>query len=190
MPLSIRRWIYVVPGFTQTRGSRTRLIDLWARLHHRHSDSHTVVSLLPWKADWKSEAEFVLRLSVAIPLILVAAYSWGAGWGFVRFAKELKHRGLSVRHAWLIDPVYRHPYWLGQWRALIPWWSVKIPNNVQHVTWWRQKQSIPRGHDLIADRSKTLLEPPQEISVDHIHADDHLPVMEEVYRQIGEELHA
>ena len=50
----------------------------------------------------------------------------------------------------LSDAVYRHAYWLGNWRALVPWSVIEIPANVQRVTWFRQYSDRPQGHDLRA----------------------------------------
>ena len=182
------RWIYVIPGFTQTRGTRTRLIDLWARLHSTKSNHTTTVQLQPWKSDWKSEAEFISRLSVERPRIFIVAYSWGAGYGFIQLARQLAKRGIEIARAWLLDPVYRHPYWLGQWRAFVPGIPIVIPENVRRVTWWRQEQSWPRGHELRAISPKTRIDEPHYVRVDHVHMDDHRPTLHQIALELQEEL--
>lgn len=179
-------WIYVIPGFTQTRGTRTRLIELWMRLYKRLSDRGVSVQLQPWKSDWESEAELITRTSSPSPSVYVVAYSWGAGWGFSQLAKELRARGIGIKHAWLIDPVYRHRYLAGQWRALLPWVPIKVPSNVKRVTWWRQKETLPHGHDLKAESEFTEIEPPVWVEgVEHVHMDDFWPITLDIQDELG-----
>ncbi len=182
------RWLYVIPGFTQTRGTRTRLIDLWATMHAAKSSNTTTVQLQPWRSDWKSEAEFISRLSVEHPRILVVAYSWGAGYGFIQLADQLARRGIEVAKAWLLDPVYRHPYLLGQWRAFMPRIPIVVPENVRRVTWWRQDQSWPMGHELRAESPRTRIDEPRYVRVDHVHMDDHRPTLRQIAAELEEEL--
>lgn len=172
-----RRVVYVVPGFLQTAGSRSGLIDLWGDLHREHAAPDCRVELRPWATDWGSEAELVHRTSEPDARIVVVAFSWGAGFGFVQFAKALRRRGRRIKGAALIDPVYRHWYRLGNWRAFFPRIPIRIPSNVDRVRWWRQQQSEPRGHNLAAASKLTAIEPPIWIQVDHVHADDHPPTI-------------
>lgn len=181
-------WVYVIPGFTQTRGTRTRLIDLWADFHAEYAGPSAVVQLQPWCSDWASEAEFIARSSRTYPRIFVVAYSWGAGYGFVQLAKHLADRGLDVLRAWLIDPVYRHRYWLGQWRAFVPSVPITVPANVKRVSWWRQDKSYPKGHDLRAAAQSTHVEDPHWLNVGHVHMDDHRPTLNLIASQLRREL--
>ena len=160
--IRFNKWIYVIPGFTQHRGTRTKMIDLWARLYANLGGNGTSIQCQPWCADWRSEAELICRTSEFNPEIYVIAYSWGAGWGFTQLSKQLRQRGYRINHAWLIDPVYRHNYVLGQWRALVPGIPIKVPSNVDHVTWWRQNETYPKGHDLKAkDGAGTFIDEAQ-----------------------------
>lgn len=183
--MSFDRHIYVATGFLQHAGTRTRLIDLWQRLHADYAGAKTCVKLLPWDANWAAEAELVHRTSGPDPLVLMVAYSWGAGWGFTQLAKQLGRRGLRIRRACLIDPVYRHSYWLGNWRAFVPAWPIKVPANVDRVTWWRQRISQPYGHDLRSVSGKTKIDRPHQITAAHIHMDDHRQIMQDCYEIIS-----
>lgn len=169
--------LYVITGFLQDRGSRSGLVDLWAKLHAEHAGRNTTVRLCPWNAQWDAEAEFLLRISEPNPTVGVVAFSWGAGWGFVHLAKQLRKRGLAIRHGCLIDPVYRHRYILGNWRAFVPGIPILIPRNVERVTWWRQNQTWPRGHQLLGF-GKTRIENPGIEDVGHVFMDDHAPILE------------
>lgn len=179
--MKFRNVIYIITGFLQTSGSRSGLIDLWRDLYVTHAEQETLVRLLPWRSDWSAEGEFIFRLSEPRPSIGVVAFSWGAGWGFVRLAKALNARGLEVRHACLIDPVYRHSYWLGQWRAFVPGIPIAIPSNVRRVTWWRQQQDWPRGHKLTGSGNtviaNTVIAPPINVSASHVYMDDNPAIL-------------
>ena len=188
--MAFSRHIYVIPGFLQDLGTRTRLIDLWQSLHGQLCGVHCSVQLRPWNSDWNAEAEFISRLSDDRPRVVTIGYSWGAGWGVVQLAKQLAKRGLGIKRACLIDPVYRHQYALGNWRAFIPWVPITIPRNVQRVTWWRQRQSWPMGHNLRAKHTgRTIIEPPGLIQADHAHMDDQESVIKQC-REIAMEVAA
>lgn len=162
-------WCYVIEGFLQTAGSRTRLIDCWQQLHGALCDDEHSIQLRTWKADWAAEAELLDRLSVKDPTVVLIGYSWGAGWGAMQMAKHLDKRGVRVTRALLIDPVYRHRYWLGNWRAFVPWIPIRVPANVDHVTWWRQKRNLPRAHPLVGG---VKIDAAQLVDCDHQHMDD------------------
>lgn len=48
----------------------------------------------------------------------------------------------------LSDPVYRHKYWAGNWRAFVNCIPIKISDNVEQVHWFRQKENWPKAHEL------------------------------------------
>lgn len=170
---AICQWRYVITGFLQNQGTPTRLIKLWDLLRTRHSSATSAVRLCPWNTNWSHEAEFVFRLSNGDPpRVVVCAYSWGAGWGAMELARQLERRGLDVQSMVLIDPVYRHCYSLGQWRALVPWSQIRVPANVHEVHWFRQAVSRPAGHDLVAESTGTVIHPSVVLRVDHVHMDD------------------
>lgn len=161
----VKSWLYVITGYLQTRGTRTRLVGLWKRLHDCYASPSTVVALCPWSTDWDAEAEFVYRLSCKFgrPSVRVFAYSWGAGWGFTRFACALGRRSIHVTDAVLSDPVYRHGYRLGNWRALVRWPRIAIPPTVRRAEYFTQDAGWLRGHKLRAVGPNTILEGPREV---------------------------
>ena len=117
-----------------------------------------------WNADVKGLAAFCLRQGFRE--VIVIGYSWGAGYAAPRFCAQLAKHGVEVPQLLLCDPVYR-PRWLPAWlgafplafRALLPGAKVKIPGNVRRVAWVRQTQTLPKGHDLVAEEERTVIEP-------------------------------
>jgi hypothetical protein len=70
----------------------------------------------------------------------------------------------------LCDPVYRHWYVLGDWRAFVPWIAIQIPCNVRRVDWLRQKTNWPRGHELVAEcEGATDIADPILLECEHVH---------------------
>lgn len=145
--------VYVpIMGFTQDTSRVTGIEKIWRELR-KHSSSKTwVFPPQVWNADWKSLAHLIANNASACVEIVVVAYSWGAGHGFVSLAKELAKYGLKVVCAYLADPVYRSPRLLMRWRSLVnrgplaP--TIHIPDNVKEVRWTRQSRNKPQGHDL------------------------------------------
>ena len=168
----IHSWVISICGFTQSEQRTSGLERLWLRLRSVASSRTCVAAPLEWKHNWRTFAERVWRTSVVRPRITIVAYSWGCGHGFVKLARELQKRGLSVSDAVLCDPVYHS--WLRPWRALFFSPAITIPANVQRVHWYRQNQNRPRGTDLVAeDNRKTEIEPVHWINATHQYADDH-----------------
>lgn len=169
-------WHVPICGFTQSLAAPTGIELLWQSLRREHHNGRVCV-LDPqcWNRRWEDLAEFVWRFRpAATPRIAVYAYSWGAGWGFVQFAKALRRRGLIVDVAVLCDPVYRHG-WIGNWRALWPASTIRVPCNVSCVHWLYQRQSWPRGHQPVPeDPTNTSVMGGHEIEdTDHTYMDDH-----------------
>lgn len=170
----IKRWVYVITGFMQTAGTRTRMIDLWRGLDAL-TGNDTRIELRTWWADWDAEAEMVLRTADINhdPLILVFAYSWGAGWGAMEFAKRLEDRQLLIKHMVLSDPVYRHWYSAGNWRSFFPYIPIYIPVNVENVDWFRQVRDWPRAHPLLPlDKKATKVSLPITLPGNHASMDE------------------
>jgi hypothetical protein len=163
------RWAYVIDGFLRHAGKRTRQIELWERLH-RAGDANFRAQLCVWNQNFEAEAEFVFRMSTAAPKICIFGYSWGAGHGAMQFCRRLEARGVQVDHLVLCDPVYRHWYTLGNWRAFVPWIPIVIPCNVRKVHWLRQMTNWPRGHRLKprCDEATNIAEP-MVLDCEHVH---------------------
>jgi len=151
---------------------------LWLKLR-RHESPTTRVSYFPWDAPWSGIAEHFLRTGPEDDFttleVGVFAYSWGVGNGFITLAHELRDRGMKIASAVLSDGVY-HSGWF-PWRALwSPLWKpvIVVPDNVRTVRWFRQKEEVLRGHDVVAkDRDATRIHRPTTLTIRHSYMDDH-----------------
>ncbi len=173
----IEAWHVCVSGYTQHIGQLTGLARLWAELHRQHAGPTAVVALHEWNSNFERIAESIELCSMLLdepPAINVYAYSWGAGWGFLRFAEALQRRGLKINHAILSDPVYRSVWAAFRYRSLIGHPQIVVPANVENVRWFRQHTNKPAGHDLVAaDPRRTNIAPPLIIpGVVHAYMDD------------------
>jgi hypothetical protein len=171
----IETWHFVISGFRQHLDRPTGSQLLWSKLRNAHSNGSVCVELREWNSDWNAIAEFVWRFrpAHAPPRVFVYAYSWGAGWGFVRLARELARRGLSVECAVLADAVYRARWISLSWLSLVGLPHVRVPRNVREVYWYFQRRSLPRGHAVVAeDPRATTVHPGIECQSDHSWMDD------------------
>lgn len=167
-------FLVLVSGFTQNDGKPTGMLNLFQRLTEFRSPT-TSVELLPWYADFNQKAENILLCASTEtrPKIMTVGYSYGGGWGLTQLHKQLKKRGLVVGHAIYCDAVYRSGNWLTAWRSLVPYPFVRVADNVRHVSWLRQKQGKPMGHDLYAESpQKTYIEKPICLNCEHVYMDD------------------
>lgn len=171
--MATKTWHVCISGFTQKSNTPHGVFRLWQKLC-QYRNSNTAVELFPWNAKWEELAECIFLCSSEIkPKIYLYCYSWGGGWGMTRLCTALQKRGLTVTHVVLSDAVYRHWYLLGSWRALVPWSRITVPSNVRRVTWFRQKESLPSGHNLRAqDPTATYIEKPTWLKLSHVYADD------------------
>jgi hypothetical protein len=102
-------------------------------------------------------ARFMLRNSDGRCVVCVVAYSWGAGVGFIEFARHAEVLGITIVVAVLADPVYRSrllPAWLPLNPRSVMLWSrpvIWVPASVRNVRWVRQTGTRPSGHDLRAE---------------------------------------
>ena len=171
---AIRTWHIVISGFLQHEGLPVGMVQLWRDLLQAHAGPDTCVELREWNADWAALAEFIGRYrGERPPRIAIYGYSWG-GMSAVLLARQLQRRGIKVQWMVLSDPIYRHWYPLGNWRALWPWSEIVVPTNVGNVESFRQRTSWPRAHRVVAaDINKTHIDPPWETKwADHAHMDD------------------
>ncbi|KKN11269.1 hypothetical protein LCGC14_1028260 [marine sediment metagenome] len=170
----IKNWIICICGFLQSEGTPNGVVGLWSWLHSEHSVPDTRVELRAWNDRWSELAELIWRMRPADNHVSVkiVGYSFG-GYSATLLAKELGKRGIEVRAMVLSDPVYRHWHRLGWWRAMWPWSEIKIPSNVREVWWFRQRQNLPRGHELVAEKPRnTTIHEPRVLKRDHAWMDD------------------
>jgi hypothetical protein len=155
---TIKQWHIVISGFTQGAGDLHGCERL--EMQMRAIASPTVyVGLRTWQNDWAGLARKIDRVSHKNPQVFVYAYSWGAGNGFVRLAKELGKRGIAVQHAVLADPVYCSPIasgipglrWLSRGAGVLARKTIKAPDNVRRIDYFTQSETFPRGSDIAGD---------------------------------------
>lgn len=171
----IHTWHILISGFTQDANEPSGTEALWSQMRQL-SSAGICVQCMTWKDDWAGLAERITRTSVKLPRVYIYAYSWGAGHGFTTLADELGKRGIWVRHAVLCDPVYRSrllPTWLPfNPLSLMRTPKIRVPKNVDRVSWLRQKQNRPAGHDLKADTPATQIDKPILLARNHAWMDD------------------
>ncbi len=170
----------VISGFLQNEGKVHGMVRLWGDLYHEHACEDTLVMMKTWNDNMDSLAEFIWRMADDGPIIRVYGYSWG-GAAAMKLAKALKKRGHKVCTMVLSDAVYRHSYWLGNWRAFVRCFKIVVPSNVKGVWWFRQKSKFGRlsGHDIVADQSsvgfdKATVLQPVWCNCSHQYMDDSL----------------
>ena len=190
--LPLYKGIYVIPGFLQNRGDDNGMVSLWKSLHVMYSSYSTRVELAHWNSDWRAHAECINRMSDDQQAkVAVVGYSWG-GYSATLLARELAKHGRKVQQMVLCDAVYRHNYWLGNWRAMCPLSKIKIPANVEEVTWFKQQQNYPRGHKLKPESDTTKINSPMELKYKHQKCDDsyvfHKEVFKACHRTMGKNL--
>jgi hypothetical protein len=126
---------------------------------------------------------------------MAIGYSWGAGHGVMQLGRALGELGLTIDHAVLADPIYRHP-WLPSWlqvRSLLNWvWAptITVPAAIRQVRWCRQIQSKPMAHNLKrvyqrhappADRGVGIEPPALADGHDHLSIDESAVFRRQVY---------
>lgn len=177
MPIH-RLWVYVVGGRLQTLGSSNGSIQMWHQLECEFArPCEQYVQFLRWRDNMSDVAEHAWQLrplgNPSNMTVIICGYSWG-GFSATLLAKQFRRRGVKVKHMILCDAVYRHWYHLGQWRALVPWSTINIPDNVKNVAWAVQRNSLPSGHTVKAcDSVKTAMSHyPVLLEAEHNYADE------------------
>lgn len=181
-PRNFERLVFLILGFTQRTTSLTGIEKVWrvARQWATPLDSkhptHVATPRL-WDDDWEGTAAFIARNAIAEPIVDIVGYSWGAGHGAMELARELELLGLPVTRMVLADPVYRSP-WLPTWLPANPLSmtgipSITVPGNVGEVWWTRQYNNKPAGHNLVAAKDSTVINPAEvRKELDHDQMDD------------------
>jgi pimeloyl-ACP methyl ester carboxylesterase len=174
------KWIIPITGFRENPRHESGLERIWKNLRPLASASTVVVTPYEWNEDLGGLVNFILRNSPAGPTeVMVIAYSWGCGVGFVKFAREAACVGLRITVAVLCDPVYRSrlfPTWLpfnplSVSRFLRP--TITVPPSVERVEWVRQNLDIPQGHNLVAeDPARTKVGLGRYVRSGHTRIDD------------------
>lgn len=169
-------WVILISGFLQDRSRPNGIVRLWQRLFHRADQNLHIESPWVWNERWAERAEmlWLAEQELGRPLkIIVAGYSYGAGWGAMQLAKQLRKRGMGVYWAVLSDPVYRCSWLIGRWLAMTVFGVIGVPDNVANVSWFRQRMNRPQAHDLLPmDEQVTHIREPKELKRTHQYMDD------------------
>ncbi len=162
----------VISGFLQYEGKPNGMIRLWRDIHHHCSGPECLVLMKTWNDDMNALAEFIWRLSIFKPRVCVYGYSWG-GAASAKLAGHLGDRGIRVDTMVLSDAVYRHGYWLGNWRALVPFSSITV-DNTDRVFPFRQGSRLGKisGHEILPANERTKVYNTHWFSLSHQHMDD------------------
>lgn len=183
-PMPIRRWIILFSGFLQDASQRHGSTLLWRELYARHAGPETVVEPHPWNTHVRTLALRIRNESNGqAPDVVIGGYSFG-GMTAANLARELGYTGIPVRQMVLSDPVYRHGYYAGWWRSLMPWCEIEIPENVWEVKYFVQDNPRfwlgrdggwiqPAGHRLVPqNKGATTIHEPIYLPHDHSSMDD------------------
>lgn len=138
-------WWLIFSGFSQRSDRPHGCLRLYRRLA-MHRMPHTELRLLTWDADVRALADEMATLGTQ--RVLVAAYSYGAGWGARRLAWHLQSRGIAIDLMLLSDPVHRTWFRPLNLRALLPTGHrfkprIVLPATVRRVRTWRQITEPP-----------------------------------------------
>ena len=187
----ITKRIICITGFLQRLYTPNGVERLWMKLRENEGPN-CCVSLLPWDTDWRGFAEHVLRTGPPYQStieIKVAAYSWGAGYGFIKLAQQLNKRGIGIKTAVLSDPVYRNVWalWRSLWSPILGEPKIYIPSNVDEVYYFRQREFRPYGCQCVAeDMDCTKIVDCGLLQAPHIWMDEAEPFHRKAIEKLGE----
>ena len=148
--------VQCIGGFTQTEDEWNGVMQIKERLLSEldeYSALSVRVSFKPWNAEWGRIAKRMHllrnRYSRERFVVVVCAYSWGAGNGLKKLADQLARYDIEIEVVVMSDGVY-HSWWLPKslWflevRALFGL-AIRLPTNVKAVHGFAQTESRPRG---------------------------------------------
>lgn len=178
--------VFVVSGYTQKRWSCAKDAGSVAlyRMLRSIAAPRTAVYLREWDDDPRGWARLVVRDKTPEGRVIVCAYSYGGGWWFDHFARELFDAGVPVDVAVLCDPVYREKHWWLRWRAFFAQ-SQRIPENVRRVAHFTQHRTEPGGDRLIADPAATDYHGPYVLPYTHTRMDNAVEYHSRATREVG-----
>jgi len=178
----------VIGGFTQRRNRWHGMLKLNEKVIAAVGmSSHRRVWFQRWCDPWKQIAEHVwlLKEEAGQELrVFVYAYSWGAGWGAMQFAKHLSDANIKIEVMVISDAVFRHPVLIMRWTAMTKLGTIQIPDNVNVVHRFYQKRGRPMGHKVHWNAIETEIQTDRELHYEHAKMDDasefHAKVLEVV----------
>lgn len=150
--------VQLISGFTQTEENWNGVHELREKLLAELDDYSSLsvrVRLGEWHDNWYAAARQVYMLRERYPdepfVVVCFAYSWGVGNGLTKFAKYLDRFGVDIAHAVVSDPVYRHWFTPGNWRAMWGDRRIAIPSNVHRIEGFHQRTDLPHGRQPMGD---------------------------------------
>ena len=164
-PTYQRREIHLFAGFLQDADLPTGTFRIWSTIYEQCAGPNCVVQMHAWDTNPRVLAQRIANSALGVnPArvdIVLGGYSFG-GMTAALVAKQLRAVGHRVRKMVLCDPVYRHWYYAGWWRSLIPWSQITIPSNVSDVEYFLQRNPRfeigryggiiqPAGHDVVPE---------------------------------------
>lgn len=186
---TISDWVILEMGFLQKQGRMNGMVKLFlkvlATLQRDYPQAR--VEIHPWGVEPDDRAEFILQAKKRNTKlrIVIIGFSYG-GYTAKLIADRLKDRGIEVDLVIMLDAVYRHWYALGWWRAFWPWSTIRICDSVRRVIQYRQKNSLPRGHRIVAeDPRKTKIGEIRWVNATHIFVDDQQYIHDECLSEIA-----
>lgn len=188
-------YIILCTGFCQYPG-RENGFDKIRRALEEYRSSDVDVRVLTWDADHVSIVSQIMRdLDHAPAAFVVAGYSYG-GFLATKVCEEIGSYVLddgtqynvddlilvdAVARPWvrlpmpirkLIAPALRY---LFTFTSIIPWNTINVPSCVGHVDVFRQRETLPKGHAVVATDA-TVREPTVWLETPHVEVDDNLQV--------------
>lgn len=182
------RHIIFILGYTQSKATPIGLtqlhyeIDIFSR--NDPDFNRTRIDIYPYRSDWRAIAVWIWRHSIKEPIIDVFAYSWGAGYGFKKFSKELQKHNLKINQAVLLDPVkYKYLPGLAQLVAFTPWQYIRLRTNIKYVQVLRQRNSFLKGHPVLVQPPTKFFEHAFDKTRTHNEMDES-PLFKKLVREI------
>ncbi|QDT39745.1 alpha/beta hydrolase [Stratiformator vulcanicus] len=182
-PKRVSTHVVCITGFLQRHGSPySGIFGIWRKLLGHADAVRFLPHLMFWNSRFRDVADTILTFRNGCDLrVVIIGYSWGAGYGAMKLAEQLRRRGVTVDAMVLCDPVYRSRLFATRWLALvgelpISGWRprIRVPDNVSRVMYWRQTMAMPRGHQLVAaDPEVTKIDDRGLLDADHVNVDNH-----------------
>jgi len=159
-------------GYSQTTRRITGIELAWREARKHSSPTCWILPPMPWDADQEAIAQLIHR-NAPEAKVYCHSYSYGAGWAFIQFCKEMAKLDRRIALANLCDPVHRYPNALFFLKllSLTQFPKITIPANVNRVRWVRQFNDTPAGHDLVVS-SATAIAPANVVDAGHNQIDE------------------
>lgn len=175
--------IPIISGFTQRDGEWNGCHEL-REIILAETDDYSALSVRPrlyrWNDPWKHIARQMhlerLRYKHEPFGVVVFAYSFGAGNGLVRLAKQLKRYGIGIEAAVVSDGVFHSwlppELWFLEARALLGLARIRLPPSIARLIAFHQTVSRPMGLRPKASESQLSNADWRQLEYPHVEMDD------------------